>query len=161
MAYLLLCFVSKRTLYLQLLLVLLHLYILHLHIHISAESLSLTLYLYKNDKSTGRIYPDFIGENSVLDAKYKRLDEKNISRDDRFQMISYMHVLNKPQGYLLYPTQSATAAEENRELAGLGGVLGTVFFPIPVAATWNEFFSSMQKAEAGFIQKIHSRINNT
>ena len=118
-------------------------------------------YLYKNDKSTGRIYPDFIGENSVLDAKYKRLDEKNISRDDRFQMISYMHVLNKPQGDLLYPTQSATAAEENRELAGLGGVLGTVFFPIPVAATWNEFFSSMQKAEAGFIQKIHSRINNT
>ena len=118
-------------------------------------------YLYKNDKSTGKIYPDFIGENSVLDAKYKRLDEKNISRDDRFQMISYMYVLNKSQGYLLYPTQSETATEERKELAGVGGILGTVFFSIPAVAAWDEFFSAMQKSEDRFIQKIHSRINNT
>ena len=40
-------------------------------------------------------YPDFYDENRhiVMDAKYKKLDNNGMGREDMFQLISYMHVL--------------------------------------------------------------------
>jgi 5-methylcytosine-specific restriction endonuclease McrBC regulatory subunit McrC len=83
-------------------------------------------YLFTDN--SGWIYPDFIGKNSVLDAKYKMLDSNNVCREDRFQLISYMHVLKKDIGYLIYPTQSACTVKANKVINGYGGKMGTLPF---------------------------------
>lgn len=106
-------------------------------------------YLYEDGKS-GPIFPDFIGENSILDAKYKLLDEQSISREDRFQMISYMHVLKCNAGYLLYPSKNENSQISRKTLNGLGGSLGTIPFYIPNAADWDGFSKAMQFSEKSF-----------
>ena len=69
--------------------------------------------LFVNDESDENrtIYPDFLWDLSdnkytaeaVLDAKYKPLDAKGLSRDDAFQMLAYMFRFDSKNGYLLYP----------------------------------------------------------
>lgn len=54
-------------------------------------------------------YPDFYSEvlGIVMDAKYKHAKEvKDIVRDDRMQIISYMHILGLKKGVFLYPSES-------------------------------------------------------
>ncbi|MDO5567501.1 MAG: hypothetical protein Q4G59_12640, partial [Planctomycetia bacterium] len=92
--------------------------------------------LYKDNINV--IYPDFYNDNIVIDAKYKILDpEKNNSRDplreDRFQIISYMHVMEKACGILLYPSQKPKETKYNREgvLNGYRGEVGTLAFKVP------------------------------
>ena len=105
-------------------------------------------YLFADN--SGWIYPDFIGENSVLDAKYKPLDGNNVSREDRFQMISYMHVLQKYLGFLLYPTRSGCAVKSNKILKGYGGEMGALPFCVPQNSDWVEFCNLMKEAENTF-----------
>ena len=102
----------------------------------------------------GWIYPDFVGEHSVLDAKYKPLEVNNVSREDRFQMISYMHVLKKDIGFLLYPAQTACAAGEHKMLNGYGGKMGTLAFCVPSCSNWTEYCSLMKEAEKTFCANI-------
>ena len=109
-------------------------------------------YLF-TDKS-GWIYPDFIGKNAVLDAKYKPLAINNISREDRFQMISYMHVLEKNLGYLLHPTQDDCAAQEHKILNGYGGEMGTLAFCVPQAVDWIEYCNLMKDSEGAFCENV-------
>ena len=110
-------------------------------------------YLFTDNK-TGKIFPDFIGENSVLDAKYKQLDVNNIPREDRFQLISYMHVLQKDLGVLLYPTRSDCAIKPNKELHGDGGEMGTLAFCVPQDSDRMDFYKSLQDAEKVFCQNV-------
>ena len=109
-------------------------------------------YLFTDN--SGWIYPDFICENSVLDAKYKQLDAKNVSREDRFQLISYMHVLQKDLGFLLHPTRSDCAIKPNKELYGYGGKMGMLAFCVPQDSDWAEFCKLMKKAENNFCANI-------
>lgn len=54
-------------------------------------------------------YPDFYSEvlGIVMDAKYKHAKEvKDIARDDRMQIISYMHILGLKKGVFLYPSKN-------------------------------------------------------
>lgn len=54
-------------------------------------------------------YPDFYSEvlGIVMDAKYKHAKEvKDIARDDRMQIISYMHILGLKKGVFLYPSEN-------------------------------------------------------
>ncbi len=105
-------------------------------------------------KGGGLYYPDFYrqtegdkeGINSfVLDAKYKRLgsavghdeqDDSNrisISREDLFQMITYMHVLPAKKCALLYPLEKYCAevvVSVPRELYGYGGNVYGIGIPI-------------------------------
>ena len=90
----------------------------------------------------------------MFDAKYKPLDVNNISREDRFQMISYMHVLKKGFGYLLYPARNNCTLKVNKILNGYGGEMGTVPFCVPQNPDWMEFFNLMQKAENDFCKNI-------
>ena len=56
-----------------------------------------------------RMYPDFYraGDSSgkggfVIDAKYKHL-QNEVGREDLYQLVSYMHVMEILNGRLLYP----------------------------------------------------------
>lgn len=109
-------------------------------------------YLFADNN--GWIYPDFIGENSVLDAKYKQLDAKNVAREDRFQLISYMHVLQKNLGFLLHPTRNDCTVTLNKELNGYGGKMGTIAFCVPQDPDWVDFCKLMKKAEMTFCANI-------
>lgn len=54
-------------------------------------------------------YPDFYSKklDIIMDAKYKHAKEvKDIARDDRMQIISYMHILGIKKGVFLYPSES-------------------------------------------------------
>ena len=109
-------------------------------------------YLFTDN--SGWIYPDFIGENSVLDAKYKQLDAKNVAREDRFQLISYMHVLQKDLGFLLHPASSDCAVKPAKELHGYGGKMGTLAFCVPQDPDWMNFCKLMKDAEDNFSSDI-------
>ena len=90
----------------------------------------------------------------MLDAKYKQLDAKNVDREDRFQLISYMHVLQKDLGFLLHPTRSDCAIKPNKELYGYGGKMGTLAFCVPQDSDWAEFCKLIKKAENNFCANI-------
>ena len=110
-------------------------------------------YLFTDN--SGWIYPDFIGGDAVLDAKYKPLDTNNISREDRFQIISYMHVLQKGFGYLLFPSRGISpAAAAPRTLNGFGGKLGTVALRIPQSEDRDDFRASMELSERLFCETV-------
>ena len=110
-------------------------------------------YLFTDNK-TGPIFPDFIGKNSVLDAKYKQFDASNVSREDRFQLISYMHVLQKGLGLLLHPTRNDCTVMLNKELHGYGGNMRTLAFCVPQNPDWLDFCKLMKEAENTFCANI-------
>ena len=93
-------------------------------------------------------YPDFIGNGMILDAKYKRLDG-SIGREDRFQMISYLHVTKYSKGILLHPSEDKEATFiHDGCLAGLGGSLGVVNMHIPQnVESFSHFIELVQTEE--------------
>ena len=91
------------------------------------------IYLFKKEDDDNNIsdskhsrcrrYPDFYRENKaiVLDAKYKHLD-RSVSREDLYQIISYMHILNTKTGGFIYPNDSKEFdLDPIGTLKGLGG----------------------------------------
>lgn len=96
------------------------------------------------------VYPDFFSDQIVMDAKYKC---STIKRDDRFQIISYIHIRRAETGLLLYPdnTVSETAIRYEDNAQGLlcgGGSLGCIPFAIPKgAASFAEFQTEIGKSE--------------
>ena len=104
-------------------------------------------YLYQNNK--GEIFPDFFSEAKklVLDAKYKN---SSIQREDRFQLISYIHVLPVDAGFLIYPNNKTEVCYEdggNGVLYG-GRSLGYITFAVPSGTKeFSDFQKGMQKSE--------------
>lgn len=117
-------------------------------------------------------YPDFYmqvngnAEKSfVLDAKYKRLnkdkyiDEQagsnsiSISRDDLFQMITYMYVLPAKHCSLLYPLEieeyksPRVIKSDLRKLKGYEGEIGGYGIRISTAKEMMEFWKEMREIE--------------
>lgn len=60
-----------------------------------------------NDEAQPKIYPDFYSKSNgvVVDAKYKKLNNTNIGREDLYQLITYMYRLHAKKGILLYPNK--------------------------------------------------------
>lgn len=114
------------------------------------------LYLYRDQRDRGVIYPDFLKDDVVIDAKYKRMDQNGISREDRFQMIAYLHATKAGHGYFAFPTQvgDAQAAREGT-LNGYGGEVGTLPFAIPSTSSgpnvnFAQFSAAMAISECAF-----------
>lgn len=104
------------------------------------------LYTNNTNNKNKKIYPDFYNDNIVIDAKYQNLDpEKNTSRDPlregRFQIITYMHVMKKDCGILLYPSQETKETEYDPEgvLNGYGGKVGILKFKVPQSKSNDDF----------------------
>jgi 5-methylcytosine-specific restriction endonuclease McrBC regulatory subunit McrC len=62
------------------------------------------LKLFKNSRD---LYPDFYNRerSMVVDAKYKRFKNNEISREDIYQVVTYMYRLKTECGILLYPSE--------------------------------------------------------
>lgn len=82
----------------------------------------------------GQVRPDFYHKEHgiVLDTKYKKLN-KGIKREDRFQIISYLHYKNANKGGFIYPFQ-----ETNYELEGMLKGMGGEIFKLSLAIPQNE-----------------------
>ena len=81
--------------------------------------------------------PDFYSDElkAVIDAKCKPLEGRLRStylREDRFQLISYMHIQTAAIGLLMFPTSSNSQQPQwEGTLRGFGGKVGIYGFGIP------------------------------
>lgn len=71
---------------------------------------------------TGWCYPDFLSHEIVLDAKYKWYDDwGKVQNKDLYQVISYMHVLDKSFGGFIVPANLLSNETPIKTLNGKGG----------------------------------------
>ncbi|MGN0834342.1 MAG: McrC family protein [Candidatus Spyradosoma sp.] len=105
-------------------------------------------YIFENPKS-GHCYPDFYSERCVLDAKYKDKTDVDAQRQDTFQIISYLHVLDLRKGGFIVPAPDGGDFESTRRtLAGTGGELALFRLAVPQNAEGMRVFADeMSKAE--------------
>lgn len=114
-------------------------------------------------RSRRKIYPDFYKKDEngtyqcILDAKYKKQDEKGICREDLYQVISYMHTTECKLGGYIYPYQPKDNVTPYREysLAGLGGTV----FSFPVIIPQSEKYEDFRKSMEGIEDKIRELIS--
>lgn len=125
--------------------------------------------LYKNKRKS--LYPDFyrktdVAETSfVLDAKYKQLDQEvdNISREDLFQMITYMHVLPARHCDLLYPIElkesstSTIVPSSPLQLQGDGGEIIGIGIPIVNEPEFSKYCDSQGIIEKQLVVEIKKK----
>lgn len=79
-------------------------------IHTCNKSKENRIYMLENNG--WEAYPDYYSSalDIVMDAKYKHAKEvKDIARDDRMQIISYMHILGLKKGVFLHPADNKHA----------------------------------------------------
>ena len=106
------------------------------------------VYFYRNNKNSDH-YPDFHDPQRgiVLDAKYKR--DNGIDRNDLFQMISYLHILEYQAGEFLKPDESETIHREAGMLAtSRGETIGVLTLKIPSMSEHQNY--------ADFVELIHT-----
>lgn len=117
----------------------------------------------QNNKEKGLFYPDFYNENPgfVMDAKYKRLENKTPQADDLQQVIAYMHVLSANSGVYLYPSQNSQEPKDRLlgTLKGLGGNLYVFGFKIPTEkGSLDAFKQEISLQEADFVKFVNERM---
>lgn len=110
---------------------------------------------------THTVYPDFYRKDKklILDAKYKRLEnsEKGISREDLYQLTSYLHIFEADKAGLLYPHTNQTEYSYIGQLAGFGGELFKMGLKIPQGVSnYKEFVQAMATEEDLFLNKIQN-----
>lgn len=126
-------------------------------IHPENKNSKFGISLYSNRTST--VFPDFYSKDKtvVLDAKYKQLDssEKGIIREDRYQIISYLHVLKSEMAGIVYPSKTVEQITTVGVLNGYGGKLFKLPLRIPQhIESYNEFMVLIQKSEIVFKRAI-------
>ena len=102
-------------------------------------------------------YPDFYSDSVVLDAKYKRYGEVNVSdinREDLAQVISYMYIMNYTVGGFLVPG-GTTVKAKGETLNGHGGKMYLLNLPIPTAdMSYPAFREAISKQETLFLESV-------
>lgn len=100
------------------------------------------------DKDYRRIYPDFYKKGEyILDAKYKPL-QKNVCREDLYQVVAYMHTMRIARGGFIFPDDGRTDFENCRyNLANDTGTLDVIGVKIPRNAENLQEFCSLMKNE--------------
>lgn len=105
------------------------------------------IFLFSDNRSYPR-YPDFYKKGFILDAKYKRLENGSIDRDDIHQIISYMHVENAEVGAVVYPSETRTTFTKIGLLRGLAGEIYKLSLAIPqTVSDYSGFVSVIQDEE--------------
>ncbi|GHU36984.1 3-isopropylmalate dehydrogenase [Bacilli bacterium] len=109
--------------------------------------------------SSGQVRPDFYNDKIVIDAKYKLLADKTIKREDRFQIISYLHYRNAEKAGILYPA-TETKLETEGILKGMGGEIFKQSLAIPQNSdTYDRFVKTMKNAENDLKKDLSSYLN--
>lgn len=120
------------------------------------------------------VFPDFYKinneKNIVLDTKYKRLENKDIDRNDKHQIISYVYTLGAKIGAFIYPIKETK--EDLKSLIGElnnsknNGILKASIhkcgFLIPNENFKNikEFANKIKTSEDNFKKKLKTNFNN-
>ena len=119
------------------------------------------IHLFK-EKSVTR-YPDFYKQKEiVLDAKYKRLQYKDVpglDRDDLHQIITYMYILKVDKGGFVFPIETKDNTQKittpPKDLHGYGGTVTLYGLPInQQAKEYSEFCQEMNKSENKFKEML-------
>lgn len=105
------------------------------------------------------VYPDFynLDEKIILDAKYKKLgkNKKKIYREDLYQLISYLHIIEGKKSGVIYPDIDKSESNEIGQLNGCGGEIFKISFKIPKEiSNYKEFVVEIKKSEKIFLNKI-------
>jgi 5-methylcytosine-specific restriction enzyme subunit McrC len=106
------------------------------------------IYLFNNSK--GKRFPDFWKKNFIIDAKYKRLADKKVDRNDMNQIISYMYVKKAELGGFIVPSDNNDGAKEIKigQLNGYAGEVNIWVLSIPQQTdNFPEFCNRMKKNE--------------
>ena len=110
-----------------------------------------------------KVYPDFYQEELkiVLDAKYKKLEkaEKEINREDLFQLISYSYILKAEKAGLVFPSKDKVVDNEIGKLAGYGALLKKWSIQIPQkSSSYREFCEMLENSEEIFKSNITKEV---
>jgi len=114
------------------------------------------IYLFNNGK--GKRFPDFWKDNFILDAKYKRLTNKKVDRNDMNQIISYMYVKQAQIGGFIVPSENQDYKVKMLsvgQLNGCGGEVNIWVLSIPQHSdNFVEFSTQMKENESMMIDEI-------
>lgn len=125
-------------------------------------------YLFETElhSSNTAIYPDLIFKDpqnnylSILDAKYKHLENAAISREDYFQVLSYMYRFDCKRGMLLYPYSTKDSSPDtNLYLAGHNrevrfSVYGLELYDYDENCTYSDYAEQIKNLETDFCKKV-------
>ncbi len=126
-------------------------------IHPKNKKLEKGISLFSNRQRV--VYPDFYSSDKkiILDAKYKKLgkSKKEINREDLYQLISYLHILESEKSGVIYPDIDKSEYNEIGQLNGYGGKIFKISLRIPQeVSTYEEFVSEIRKSEEEFLNNI-------
>lgn len=99
-------------------------------------------------------FPDFYNADTVLDAKYKHYETYWPQREDRYQLISYMYLMQKQHGGFIVPARYKTFARQEGTLNGYGGDI--TVYGLQVAhkvASFSDYCQAMKEAEWRLLSK--------
>ena len=105
---------------------------------------------------TGWCYPDFLSQQMVLDAKYKWYDDwSKIQTKDLYQVISYMHVLNRDKGGYIVPVDWTSNYMPSKILNGKGGSMSVYGMKVDFKAdSFADYMKLMTSAEKNITSVI-------
>lgn len=116
------------------------------------------VYAQKFSGNNVRRYPDFVKDNRIiLDAKYKRMKDNHISRDDLNQILSYLFLYRANIGGYIAPTVDDNLALNMGVLNGFGGSIHKFKLAIPQqVASYQAFKTAITENEAKLIRAIEA-----
>ena len=111
-------------------------------------------YLFTDN--TGWCFPDFLSREMVLDAKYKWYDDwSKVQTKDLYQVISYMHVLDRDLGGYVVPVKSGILPLAAKQLNGKGGSMFVYGMKIDNKSdSFEDYLTCMETSEHELIQEI-------
>lgn len=103
-----------------------------------------------------KVMADFYKPNMVLDAKYKGYSNwKDITREDRLQLLAYMHLYNADRSGFIVPLCIPPEMKTTRSLNGRGGTMSIIGMNVAtICKDFKEFCTYMVKEEKQLIKRI-------
>ncbi|WP_294262895.1 restriction endonuclease [uncultured Chryseobacterium sp.] len=114
------------------------------------------IYIFQGNK--GKRYPDFWKDDFILDAKYKKIINLDIDRNDLHQIICYMYIKQAKTGGIISPTDVYDKLYHRSlgNMNGYGGSLKIWLLPISKEVkSYKNFSLEMCMAEKEFIASIN------
>lgn len=107
-------------------------------------------------------YPDFLSREMVLDAKYKGYgDWSKVQSKDLYQVISYMHVLNKCRGGFVVPVKAGEVRLATKTLNGIGGTMSVLGMSVDCQAeSFANYCIQAKMSENDLIKDIRQIVND-
>ena len=114
------------------------------------------VYAKKLSGNNVRRYPDFVKDSRIiLDAKYKRMKNNEINRDDLNQVLSYLFLYKASIGGYIAPTDTMNLDLKMGLLNGFGGSLYKFKLAIPQKVTsYQAFKNAIAENEIKLINAI-------